>query len=824
MALTGCYTNYIDEPLPPSDDEQEETDIFEGVDSVSQHFNVTYDLQPDAHLYTVDDARYILNNNVLDYLSSTVIFSPDMPDDKQPYVGESFMILANEKAPFGVMGTVTDVQKALGGIKVDFTRADYTDIFYNLDMDVQVNAATLGESMYYYYPSTCSDQFYPEPPEAGTLSRKKGGVAGSGGIYLELKKDGDDNSFTINPAISKDFKDDTGASSLERGVKVSGNAYLTIGCKTLSRRKVIRQGQDVSDEMNFLPYLSMGAKAGVEAYVRRTFETPKADVVFVVITPVGIPVAYFGVQSWLELILEGRVGVDFSVGKTFSFPVSVGSDLNLNFGHVNCTGQRPALSGLKVEGGVYGGIHFAPYVGLLHKDLGVGADIEIKAGVEAHTEVDLLHLDMKQPVSIDGVWEINASVYPNFILENIFTSVSDWKKSFFRPKVLLNGSVPMMPVMPEFEDMAGVRAAKSRTASVTWFQEFALLNLCGCTTGMNILEPDQKTIFKSIDGKSMAALPDKKTRMSVTVSGLDPDKQYYAQPYISYWGLKITGEPVLLGTTGNRLSAMGKWFTFNYDTRGRLSKLTNYISAEGSEGDLKPEITTYTYSPRLSVLNSQMNRESRIDENGNIEYYWVQDFVSMTNIELNNDGTISRCSLMDNEDIGMAYFTYDDEGHLTSIRTSYPGESDLMTLTWDDGCLMSWETREGGELVQRINFAYELITDNYNAPRQWSAMDGVYLPYLTYSGLVGPGPNYHPTAMTVTDFDTDGNDVIRVQGKVELNALKYIKEETLFIDGFEFQIPYAYKAVNTPPSMGASRSASTVRLPAFRDIFRRRRG
>ena len=212
-------------------------------------------------------------------------------------------------------------------------------------------------------------------------------------------------------------------------------------------------------------------------------------------------------------------------------------------------------------------------------------------------------------------------------------------------------------------------------------------------------------------------------------------------------GTPSTEAGLLDKSSGLRVRSVGD-YSFEYDSKGRL----DYVS-EGSNYGYK-----FSYNP------NKVTRESYGEEK---ESY---------SVGYNSNGYLSSFSYKDSDEdgseTGTASLSYDDDGHLTQISSSYQGsfyekgkqynesETASATLTWKSSRVTkivlkySGTEGDGDRYSETQTWTYEYsdytMENYYNKYLQWTytilrALDIEGPAFMAYVGLFGKGSKYLPS-------------------------------------------------------------------------------
>lgn len=191
---------------------------------------------------------------------------------------------------------------------------------------------------------------------------------------------------------------------------------------------------------------------------------------------------------------------------------------------------------------------------------------------------------------------------------------------------------------------------------------------------------------------------------------------------------------------------------YGYDDNGYI----DYLKWEGYEYDGSSNATKFYYSGSYGEESIQLS-------------YNGSGYISKATCKIS--------SYYDDDDYYSdtqnASFSYDGSGHLTKISYSgsavdmYDGEKDSysfsgsITLTWSNGLLTTYvhSDKEGGDTyIETYTFDYDdgKYANAYkqHAPSSIGCGDDLLVFAFAYAGLCGKGPNYLPTTVEYTDYES----------------------------------------------------------------------
>ena len=279
-------------------------------------------------------------------------------------------------------------------------------------------------------------------------------------------------------------------------------------------------------------------------------------------------------------------------------------------------------------------------------------------------------------------------------------------------------------------------------------------------------------------------------------------------------------------SSGLRVRSVGN-YTFEYDSKGRI----DYVS-EGSYFGYK-----FTYNPNKITG----------------EYYGEEELSYA--VGYNGNGYMSSLSYnySDENETGTATLTYDSDGHLTQVSTSYKegkyedgvryyeSEQGTSTMTWKNGRLtkavakLTWKERDGdsGTETDTWTFDYsDYALENYynkylQMPhpilRAFDLDDGEFMAYV---GLLGNGPKYLPSSAERVRVEYENGEEDRDERHYSFSygfnndgSLSYCND-----DGSRYSYSYDYsgadshKAPSVMPDQDKSEDANLKEM--LRGLFR----
>lgn len=178
------------------------------------------------------------------------------------------------------------------------------------------------------------------------------------------------------------------------------------------------------------------------------------------------------------------------------------------------------------------------------------------------------------------------------------------------------------------------------------------------------------------------------------------------------------------GPTGDNLrltsiSILTKnYVTVNYDAQGRVTRLTR-----GSDE------MTVTYSP----LEIKLIERDDYDDEADVTYW--------KNITLNSQGYISNATVVEDEDVSVYSFEYDNAGHL--VRAIEDGYYSIV-YNWDSS----------GRMTKVYDDEQTVVFEYHSTPNlhlQWDPNVPLYSGFVEYTGLLGVAPSYFVKSLTTIE-------------------------------------------------------------------------
>ncbi len=829
--FTSCYTNEIVEPSTPEGGSGNNDPYKElGVDSITEKSTARLTYAP----YTKDfdaEVQYIDNENALDYFQDEMLLSGAIPEDKIPHDGDVLIIQPCDKVPFGLFSQVTSVQNLGSDYAVGLIPADFDYAFEDCDVDIQLNAETLRSKTYI---RESRDQ-----RDTKDMSRAGGNILTDAASYVKLDISDHKVVVSTKDLVKKDEEDEGKQKSLLEKLTFSGS--LEWGAKTAKVRILKNSRREYMADIDLAPFIKYGFNlkyaeeiAKIE-YDKTVFSTYLGPFM------VGqVPVCLrFDVDFKLLAKSQFEVGMGWSREDVFEFKYRINGDTDSDPVFRHSTREEPfTFTSLSLNGEAGFGMVFRTYVGIGVKGGNTGIAFDAEYSNTLSGKVDLIE---------DGALKLNTKVkhnhaiyfkpYLTFDASLMFNDKKfrQWMKEHPLFNILIWGKeTDQMPVFPQFDDIAGNRAPKAKSATVSWYENQPfLVDALGVKIGMRLLDENHNPLQKS-DGHleaSSGRLGQK--RYTAFFDNLDPDKKYYIQPYaepLLFKGLTHYGDIFPLGTSGNALTSIssddGVAYRISYNGNGKIKGLTNYLYTNDGTGEpTRPVETQYWYDPTFSIKNSSWDWYYSNDPENPKSGYWVEDFVVMSSIKLNEAGFIERCNLMDNEDIGNASFYYDNDGHITTIRSHYPGETDAATFKWDsNGNLTEMISMEDGVLDARMTFTYDKdLKKNVNYQRLWPLVMASFFDWLAFPGLIGYGPSNLPIKFSMEQIDEDGHkDIQSYNLEYKMNANNCIDYEIIDVNIDIIKMRYGYRQINSDGSITSS-PVPASRRAASTDILKKLR-
>lgn len=179
------------------------------------------------------------------------------------------------------------------------------------------------------------------------------------------------------------------------------------------------------------------------------------------------------------------------------------------------------------------------------------------------------------------------------------------------------------------------------------------------------------------------------------------------------------------GPTGDNLrltsiSILTKnYVTINYDAQGRVTRLTRGYDE-----------MTVSYSPLEIKLTE---RYDYYDDEADVTYW--------KDITLNSKGYISNATVVEEEDVSVYRFEYDNAGHL--VR-AIDDSNYTIGYSWDSS----------GRMTRAYDEEQTVLIEYYSTPNQhlqWDPNVPLYTGLVEYTGLLGVAPSYFVKSLTTIE-------------------------------------------------------------------------
>lgn len=179
--------------------------------------------------------------------------------------------------------------------------------------------------------------------------------------------------------------------------------------------------------------------------------------------------------------------------------------------------------------------------------------------------------------------------------------------------------------------------------------------------------------------------------------------------------------------------------TFGYDSEGRYASFSF---------DSDP-VVTFSYSP-----------------------FAIGGYFNISNPVINKKGHITSLTIDNSGENGTLEASYDRNGYLTRLEITVDGQTNVRTITWKDGLLMSVKSTGTGYMglsnAQDYIFEYSRTKPVYNRKKQWSTVlaqsigeNDLCLP-LAFCGFLGYAPKQFPQKVTLIEKDDNGKEIDRM--------------------------------------------------------------
>ena len=177
--------------------------------------------------------------------------------------------------------------------------------------------------------------------------------------------------------------------------------------------------------------------------------------------------------------------------------------------------------------------------------------------------------------------------------------------------------------------------------------------------------------------------------------------------------------------------------SFGYDSKGRYASFSF---------DSDP-VVTFSYSP-----------------------FAIGGYFNICNPVINKKGHITSLVVGNTGEDGALEATYDSNGYLTRLEVTADGQTNVRTITWTDGLLMSITTTGISYIGNGQDYIFEYSTQKpvYNRKAQWSTVlaqsigeNDLCMP-LAFCGFLGYAPKQLPQKVTLIKKDDKGNEINRM--------------------------------------------------------------
>lgn len=865
VGLWACNTNEIDVPYPDQPDQEQQGSDWQqvGLPDGQSYIHATGTPASNLRVISRDDLKY-LAAPIEGFTDIT--FKAGTPEGVLPKVGEIICVAPDaEMAPAGYMCRIDEVSNQGGAVTCSGSAATLDEAFTNHDVDMYLSPEGLAEA--------CGGSVYELVADNGSRFDDDDTQPGDTEPVIGV----DLRGWKLGGKV--DFKAKTEIEGHEaRGIEVTGTAKFDSDKYFEGNKEMAGAGWKVNADINVnaglfyamafqsredtgLPYskldlwsqFKMGAHASLTGewnqahdaaqgrkYAAPIFNIPpKMFVVPVTIAPgVTIPVR-FTVKSRTEVGIFGDVKWDFG----FDYKCTAHTGFTVSDSQVEMMTPKivqPQGSPFQVENkfsfnaGLF--LQFPTTVTfpvINEKVSGIVLRYTPRLELTTSGEVDFTNKDeslysVNPDISLDLAGDIGAKWY-------LRTPVKKWQIctnpiSLELPTVKLL-TCPLLPqALPQTQRKDG-----ASTGTVRW--SVAKPPLYGAFLG--VLSHEPKMIVTDQDGKIFATLnggvvEELKNAFvyQATVSGMDPDRDYYAVPVIDIFQLTMRGTPVKMGDyalpsqllTGISESVLGQVLTLSYTPEGKLKRLYCRMDEDGATEVLysypsKPQAEGYLLPEQIEV------------------YYWESDasgeplrrdeVIRVSSIKYDNTGRITSAHFYDQElptdpepESGTVTFRYDpSHGHLTEIR----GGGGQGNIAWKIGENADGRTYELSGITVRddegtgssMNWAYDKEpTSNVHGQWTYTMWTNDLLMPFAHAGLIGEGPNVLPSQATIM---SEG-EVTKCTMSFKLNSTGYVGCEylTAYIEGYgnyTFGLNYSYAGGRSLLAAPSRTGDKNVRIP-----------
>ncbi len=799
IAMSGCYTNYIDEPQPSdSDKELSEQDVLEaiGADFDPQNEHINYSLAPNAHQIDEGSITGIITDEyILPGVDQITIDIPLFNKLGKLNVGDILVIMPSENVPFGLLARVEDIEQRGENYVLELSEAEYDDAFETIDVELIVTAdeaATLDGLAYTDNSNLNSEDELSRANDKTKYKVPKIGLdihdINNGVVKLDVefkKKTKESTPWLFNGKGSLEYQDK--GSRIVISKKANGTTRYDV---TLAGR------------MDLKGSITAGIGTdNIKVDKDKVFEceTP----IFEKSTPKGKFPIYAGIGIYFTGAFSGEVSTSFKLGALVyfsqSFTFEDGTWENPSTSMMTLpeeSSSKGAINGfqpwfkwekLNIKGSVAFGIKSAAFGQWCKKITpknrkeyyrrqkdGIAGAIESSVTYGFELDVDILDKDaFKESPRCREIAEAETKIVSRCD-DKKHPILSQLGSTLVYTKFIDN---PSYPVFPTYESYSSKFNDDKTIAEFTWYSyDPYFLDAIVSDEKIELLEGSGDKVVKSIEPTYLGQgyMPGdnsyKAKKKTVTISGLDPDKEYFIRPVISYLFKQFYGAKIpLTGQQEHKVAAIGNAIAIGYNEAGLPKKII--------ENQME-RTTYYTYNQKGKIETINLK-------------YWDEEYpVNLYDFSfLGNSKSITYCK---STEMGEAGYTvvkakYDNSNRIQSF---HDGVDMTQLFYWENGNIVKIETFDDNKLQTSVSLIYDNKNEHINHHMQWTYVLSNELAPFTLAGLLGPTSMNLPIKAIITDEGETQTVNISYDIDKETN---YILEERFTMDGITMRLPYAYR-------------------------------
>jgi hypothetical protein len=496
--------------------------------------NSKNDEMSEVNIFKEDAAQYVVND-IIDQ-DSILVFSGNTPKNILPTAGETVFIPITEKTPYGFLGKVKSI-KENGNFEIETETVALDEIFETLSVDTVFSMTNKLLGCYDENGNPIEYEFIEDNNQSSSQLRV-GGYA--------------DNMNSVKLKIPVKFYD---------GKVLSLEGAVTMSLDDISFNLDINNFRLDYFNFNVSPGLNLelnfkAAKKTPDKWEKSTLICAQIFAPITIPTPIGIPIILRPkVYLFLVYGATGEVSitstVQYQCSSTYGLKYQNGQWSNIAKNNDLKNEQPWMVSETELSGGVYAGDKIGFLCGLYSATTGFGANIIAKLKAESNFKFSFNDLMFTKPevkfsAVVQGELYFTASIFGKKIAHySTYTpEYVAWSQKIF--------------LLPQINNFSATGNGSSSGTVSYQVDSHSLLSWLGVTKhGFSIFDSSDKEI-KTIDSPPNVQ-PDNKGIYSynIPVDNLEPNKDYYAAPAISFFpnfmpsNFKWNGKKEKFNTEGN---------------------------------------------------------------------------------------------------------------------------------------------------------------------------------------------------------------------------------------------------------------------------------